>query len=347
MHTCAMCNMCSYRVRVRRSYSRPRATVVPRLVQPTGRELKCGRLTFDTRMGQARTCRIMPFGHGPIGCVGGRVAPKHYCSPRGVRIAKYTPPAAEERKSSVASKSNENLVALVAREGKIVAHCLRLIDRGLLRCNASLEALQPKQPGRITLLKTKIKPRRKLTLNGTRWRIVRWRIRRQNSDGTIEWNAQMLPLRGAAKQTSSRFQFHETEPEVRKVILAAVSLIEWRGRVMRTATNFVTAMESHNRSGIPQAAKNIDRAMRQWTKGTASSLRNAKVPRDPPGSRRVLPFMPTRRASARAVSGGQALEGAAYRLCITTVSRVINPLRHSQFQFCLVARSVAFLRPLT
>ena len=50
--------------------------------------------------------------------------------------------------------AKESLTDMVAREGRAVAHCLRVIDRGLRRCNAALEALQPKQPGRITLLET-------------------------------------------------------------------------------------------------------------------------------------------------------------------------------------------------
>lgn len=98
-------------------------------------------------------------------------------------------------------------------------------------------------------------------LNDTRWRLVRWRIRRQNSDGTVVWTHEKLPLRGAAKRTLSRFAFHDTQDQVRDVIRAAVALIEWRGRVMRTATNFVTGVEAHNKFGIPSAIKHINDAV--------------------------------------------------------------------------------------
>lgn len=155
----------------------------------------------------------------------------------------------------------ETLSELITREGKVVEHCLRIIDLSLRRCNACLESLQPKQPGRITLYKTKVKPRGKLVLNDTRWRLVRWRIRRQYSDGTVEWTNEKLPLRGAAKRTLSKFQFHDTQPQVREVIRAAVALIEWRGRVLRTATNFVTGMESHNRFGTKSATVHITKAL--------------------------------------------------------------------------------------
>ena len=62
----------------------------------------------------------------------------------------------------------------------------------------------------------------------------------------------MLPLRGAARRTSSKFGFHDTEPQVREALKAAVALIEWRGRVMRTAGGFVAGVESHNRFGVPR-----------------------------------------------------------------------------------------------
>lgn len=157
--------------------------------------------------------------------------------------------------------ATETLTELITREGRVVQHCLRLIDRGLRRCNACLESLQPKQPGRITLYETKVKPRGKLVLNDTRWRLVRWRIRRQNSDGTVIWTNEKLPLRGAAKRTLSKFQFHDTQPQVREAIGAAVALIEWRGRILRTATNFVTGVEAHNKFGIPSAIKHINKAV--------------------------------------------------------------------------------------
>ena len=169
--------------------------------------------------------------------------------------------------------AKESLTDIITQQGRSVAHCLRVIDRGLRRCNAALEALQPKQPGRITLLETTEKSRGKVVLNETRWRIVRWRIRRSYSDGSVEWQAEMLPLKGAARRTSSKFGFHDTEPEVREAIRAAVALIEWRGRVLRTATNFVTAMKSHDRFGVPQAAKNIDRAVAAADKGNQKRAR--------------------------------------------------------------------------
>jgi len=163
--------------------------------------------------------------------------------------------------------AKESLSDIVKREGRAIAHCIRVIDRGLRRCNATLEALQPKQPGRITLLATTAKGRGKLTLNETRWRVVRWRIRRSYSDGSVQWQAEMLPLRGAARRTSSKFGFHDTEPQVREVLKAAVALIEWRGRVLRTAGGFVAGVESHNTFGVPQAMKNIERAVAAGDRG--------------------------------------------------------------------------------
>lgn len=170
--------------------------------------------------------------------------------------------------------TKESLSELITREGRVVAHCLRVIDRGLKSCQHSLEALQPYQPGRISLLETKAKARGKLSLNETRWRVVRWRIRRTYPDGKVAWQAEVLPLKGAAKRTSSRFQFHDTEPEVREALRAAVALIEWRGRVLRTASGFVTGMESHNRFGVPQALKHIERAVAAADRG---NLKRAAV----------------------------------------------------------------------
>ena len=56
------------------------------------------------------------------------------------------------------------------------------------------------------------KVRAKRTLNETLWSAFRWRIRRNFSDGSIQRQVEMRPLRGAAKRTSSRFSFHDTEP---------------------------------------------------------------------------------------------------------------------------------------
>lgn len=169
--------------------------------------------------------------------------------------------------------ATESLTELITREGRVVKHCLMLIDLSLRRCNACLESLQPKQPGRITLYKTPVKPRGKIVLNDARWRLVRWRIRRQYSDGTVEWTNEKLPLRGAAKRTLSKFQFHDTQPQVREVIRAAVALIEWRGRVLRTATSFVTGMESHNRYGIKSAQAHVTRAVEAADEGQRKRAR--------------------------------------------------------------------------
>lgn len=186
-----------------------------------------------------------------------------------------TGPGTDRRRRLMAKETKrESLVEVVAREGRVVRHCVGLIDRGLWRCNAALEALQPKQPGRITLLKTVEKSRGKIVLNEVRWRVVQWRIRRGYSDGSVEWQAVLLPTRGAAKRTLSKFGFHDTEPEVRKALLAAVALIEWRTRVLKTVTNFVTGMESHNRFGIWQAVKQINKAV---AAADAGNRKRAKI----------------------------------------------------------------------
>lgn len=163
--------------------------------------------------------------------------------------------------------SQPTLGEAIAREGKVVEHCLRVIDRGLRRCNAALEALQPKQPGRITLLETKKDLRGKTQLTSIRWRVVRWRIRYQKSDGEVVWEAEPLPLTGAGRRVSSRFAFHDTEAQVRQALKAAIALIAWRGRVLQTASNFMNGMHSHNLFGIEQAAKNIDIAARAADEG--------------------------------------------------------------------------------
>lgn len=81
-----------------------------------------------------------------------------------------------------------------------------------------------------------------------------------------------MPLKG--RRTSSKFGFHDAEPEVRDAIRAAIALVEWRGRVLWSATNFVTAMQSNNRFGVPQAVKNIDRAVAAADKG---NLKRARI----------------------------------------------------------------------
>ena len=134
----------------------------------------------------------------------------------------------------------ESRTARIARQANVVNICLNLADRGLRRCNAALEALQPRQPGRITLLEMRRETVSKTPLNDVRWRLVRWRIRRQNNDGSVEWQAVLLPLRGASRMASGKFGFHDTQAEVRAAIRAAVELIEWRGRVVKLAANFVT-----------------------------------------------------------------------------------------------------------
>jgi hypothetical protein len=167
----------------------------------------------------------------------------------------------------------ESLADVVAREGVVVEQLVDVFDRGLRRCNTCLEALQPRQPGRITLMETRRKGAGKVVLNELRWRIVRWRIRRTYSDGSVEWTAQLLPLSGVTRFTSSKFNFHDTEPEVREVLKAAVALIEIRGRVLRTATNFVTGVGAQNRLGLPQAMKQIQRAVVAADRGARKRAR--------------------------------------------------------------------------
>ena len=54
---------------------------------------------------------------------------------------------------------------------------------------------------------------------------------------------------------------------MREALKAAVALIEWRGRVLRTAGEFVAAWNPTNRFGVPQAMKNIDRAVAAGDRG--------------------------------------------------------------------------------
>lgn len=158
---------------------------------------------------------------------------------------------------------------LIAHQGKVVSHCLNLIDLGLRRCDLALKSLQPRQTGQITLFKTVEKSRGKLVLNEVRWRVVRWQKRREHSDGKVEWRAEKLVLSEAVRRVSSHHEFHDTAPQVRKALKAAIALIEWRARVLQTATNFVTGVESHNRCGIPAGMKNIARAVDAAAEGVA------------------------------------------------------------------------------
>jgi hypothetical protein len=159
--------------------------------------------------------------------------------------------------SEAEATPKESRTDRIARQARVVNLCLNLADRGLRRSNAALESLQPRQPGRITLLETGANGRSKNPLITTRWRIVRWRIRHTDSDGTVHWQAEMLPLSGASRRAAGRAGFHDTQAEVRAVIRAAVELIEWRASVAKTAAKFVTAMESHNRFGIPAVQRRI------------------------------------------------------------------------------------------
>jgi hypothetical protein len=157
---------------------------------------------------------------------------------------------------------------LIGRQGRVLNLWLNHADRGLRRCNLALEALQPRQPGRIALLETQEESRGKTVLNETRWRLVRWRIRRTNNDGVVHWQAEPLPLRGASRMASGKFGFHDTQGEVRAVIREAAALIEWRSRVVQAGRNSVNAMDAHNRSGIPFAQRHIEAAVAAADAGT-------------------------------------------------------------------------------
>jgi hypothetical protein len=154
--------------------------------------------------------------------------------------------------------------------------CLEAVDDALGECDAALKKLQPYRPGRITLLKTDEKSDSPIPINTVRWRIVRWRIRHENSDGSREWESQKLPLRGAGRMVLGKFEFHDTRAEVRRVIGVAVELIEWRARLVAAVTNYVTALESHERTGMPRLHSGIE-AVRQAVVQGARNRANAKA----------------------------------------------------------------------
>lgn len=168
------------------------------------------------------------------------------------------------KEMATTNTKTKTIVETLTKEIEALEFCIRVADRGLLQCNSVLESLQPKQPGRITLLREQAKSGHKTVLNEVRWRVVRWRIRAQQVDGSVDWEAEHLPLKGAARRTSSKMNFKDTEPQVRAVIMRAVKLIEWRGRLVITGRNFLNGVLSHKRYGIAAAAKalaEVDRAL--------------------------------------------------------------------------------------
>ena len=93
---------------------------------------------------------------------------------------------------------------------------------------------------------------------------------------------------------SGKFGFHDTQSEVRAAIRAAVELVEWRTRVVKSAANFVTAMEAQNRYGIPSAQKHITAAVQAAEDGARKRQRsNWHGPRRP-GARRRSSVPPAR-----------------------------------------------------
>lgn len=133
--------------------------------------------------------------------------------------------------------------------------CVGMADQGLQQCKKVLESLQPKQPGRISLLVETRKSTGKVVINEVRWRVVRWRIRSTQADGKIIWDAEHLTLKGASRRTSSKMNFRDTADQVKEVIRGAVKLIEWRGRLIGTGRNFVVATMSHNKLGVAGVQK--------------------------------------------------------------------------------------------
>lgn len=177
-------------------------------------------------------------------------------------------------KEKTAAKSTAKpIVDTMIEQAEALDYCIRVADRGLRQCNAVLESLQPKQPGRITLLQERVKSDAETVMNEVRWRVVRWRIRSQQANGDVEWQAEHLTLKGAARRTSTKMNFRDTEPQVRAVIMRAVKLIEWRARLVLTGRNFVTGVLSHKRYGVGAAAKllaEVDRALEAGNQERAS-----------------------------------------------------------------------------
>lgn len=164
----------------------------------------------------------------------------------------------------------------IVRLDGVFNDCLEAVDDALEDCDEALKQLQPYRPGRITLLKTHEKSASAIPLNTVRWRIVRWRIRHENSDGSLDWETQKLPLRGASRMALGRFQFHDTQAEVRKVIKVAVEFIEWRARLVAAVTNYVTALEAHERTGMPRLHSGVE-AVRQAVEQGARNRADAKA----------------------------------------------------------------------
>ena len=168
-----------------------------------------------------------------------------------------------KEKTPVKTK-HKPMVETLIKQAEALDLCIRVADRGLLQCNAVLESLQPKQPGRITLLRETRKSEGETVINDVQWRLVRWRIRSQQASGEVQWDAEHLTLKGAARRTSTKMNFRDTEPQVRAVILRAVRLIEWRGRLVITGRNFLNGVLSHKRYGLAAASKllaEVDRAL--------------------------------------------------------------------------------------
>jgi hypothetical protein len=155
----------------------------------------------------------------------------------------------------------------IARLADVANSCLTAADRGLETCAKALEDLQPFASGRISVVKTTEKSRSKSPINEVRWRVVRWRIRHENSDGSVEWETHKLPLRGASRMALGRLQFHDTQSEEREVIRTAVELIEWRARVVRAVTNFVTALEAHQRTGLSDVNRRVEKVLLAVARG--------------------------------------------------------------------------------
>lgn len=150
----------------------------------------------------------------------------------------------------------------ITRLDQVFNDLVEAADIALEECDEVLKQLQPYRSGRITLLKTAEKSDSTIPLNEVRWRFVRWRVRRENSDGTKVWETVKLPATGASRMAAGRFEFHDTQNEVRQVIRVATELIGWRAKVVKAVTNYVTALEAHERTGMPRLHSGIN-AVRQ------------------------------------------------------------------------------------
>jgi len=180
---------------------------------------------------------------------------------------------AMSKETATGRPTKKTMVETMIKQAEALDLCIRVADRGLLQCNAVLESLQPRQPGRITLLREHAKSDAETVINEVRWRVVRWRIRSQQASGEVQWEAEHLTLKGAARRTSTKMNFRDTEPQVRAVIMRAVRLIEWRGRLVITGRNFVNGVLSHKRYGLAAASKalaEVDRALEAGNKERAA-----------------------------------------------------------------------------